>query len=293
MEHRISGLDLVVDVLACPVCSAAVATTTAAVVCPNGHTFDIARQGYVSLTTGRATAGDSAEMIDARHRFLGAGHYDPIVAAVVDAVPPSCEGVAVDVGGGTGYHLAHVLAARDGLSGLVLDTSKPAVRRAARAHARMAAVIADAWAGLPLQTASIAVVFSIFAPRNPVETLRVLRSDGVLVVVTPTARHLAELVGAVGLVSVDERKEERLSRQLADFTLERAVTVEYPIVLDRRAAVDDVLMGPSGHHADAATITEALETLPDPLPTTVSVTVSVFRPTSAAIGPATVVVGDR
>ncbi|RWZ61647.1 hypothetical protein ELQ92_11090 [Labedella populi] len=279
MEHRRRGLDLVVDALACPLCRSVVVTTTSAVVCENGHAFDIARQGYVSLTTGRATAGDTAEMIEARDRFLGAGHYDPIVDAVVDAVPSSAAGLAVDVGGGTGYHLARVLTARGGLDGIVLDTSKPAVRRAARAHPRLGAVVADAWAGLPLRTGVAAVVLSVFAPRNPAETLRVLREDGVLVVVTPTPRHLAELVSAVGLVSVDDRKEERLARQLARFDLEGSIDLEYPITLDRRAAVDDVLMGPSGHHADAAAIAAALESLPDPLSTTVSVTVSVFRPT--------------
>jgi 23S rRNA (guanine745-N1)-methyltransferase len=247
-------------------------------VCADGHVFDIARQGYVSLTTGRAPAGDTAAMIDARERFLGAGHYDPIVDAVVDAVPSDAAGTAVDVGGGTGYHLARVLSAREGLVGLVLDTSKPAIRRAARAHPRLAAAIADAWAGFPLATGGVAVVLSVFAPRNPVETLRVLGPDGLLVVVTPTARHLSELVGAVGLVSVDDRKEERLARQLADFRSDGSVIVEYPITLDRRAAVDDVLMGPSGHHADAETIAAALAALPDPLKATVSVTVSVFRP---------------
>jgi SAM-dependent methyltransferase len=278
MERPNGGLDLVVDVLVCPVCRATVARDDAAIECENGHVFDIARQGYVSLTNGRAPVGDTAAMIDARERFLGAGHYDPIVDAVVDAVPSDAVGIAVDVGGGTGYHLARVLSAREGLVGLVLDTSKPAIRRAARAHPRLAAAIADAWAGFPLTTGGVAVVLSVFAPRNSVETLRVLGPDGRLVVVTPTARHLAELVGAVGLVSVDDRKEERLARQLADFQFDGSVIVEYPITLDRRAAVDDVLMGPSGHHADAATIAAALEALPDPLRTTVSVTVSVFRP---------------
>jgi 23S rRNA (guanine745-N1)-methyltransferase len=278
MERRAGGLDLVIDVLACPVCGHGLVTADASVVCANGHAFDVARQGYVSLTRGRPTAGDTAAMIEARERFLGAGHYDAIVDALIAAVPVDARGVAVDVGGGTGYHLANVLEAREDLTGVVLDTSKPAIRRAARAHPRMAAVIADAWSGLPLRSGSVPIVLSIFAPRNAIETARVLASGGSLIVVTPTARHLAELVGAVGLVSVDERKEERLARQLAGFRLESRTSVEYPVSLDRRAAVDDVLMGPTGHHADEARIADAIADLPDPVSTTVSVTVSVFRP---------------
>ncbi|RWZ51585.1 hypothetical protein ELQ90_05605 [Labedella phragmitis] len=278
MERRAGGLDLVVDVLACPVCGEGLAIEDTTVRCVNGHAFDIARQGYVSLTSGRATAGDTPAMIEARERFLGAGHYDAIVDAVVAAVPVDARGVAVDVGGGTGYHLSRVLEERENLLGLVLDTSKPAIRRAARAHRRMAAAVADAWSGLPLRSGSVPLVLSIFAPRNAVESARILAPGGSLVVVTPTGRHLAELVGAVGLVSVDERKEERLARQLAGFRLERRTSVEYPVSLDRRAAVDDVLMGPTGHHADEARIAEAIAALADPVTTTVSVTVSVFRP---------------
>ncbi|RUR00844.1 putative RNA methyltransferase [Labedella endophytica] len=276
MDDRTEPLALVADVLACPLCGADVVAVRPSVLCATGHAFDVARQGYASLVVGRAVAGDSAEMIAARDRFLSAGHYDRVSDAVVDAVP-STAGVCVDVGGGTGHHLTRVLDARPGLTGLVIDSSKPALKRAARRHPRAAAVAADAWAALPLRSGSIDVVLSLFAPRNPAETVRVLGTGGLLVVVTPTPRHLAELVAAVGLVRVDERKEERLNRQLADFEAMGSDVLEYRIDLNRADAIDDVLMGPSGHHADADTIAASLASLPDPVAATVSVRVSVFR----------------
>ncbi|MFJ5837307.1 hypothetical protein ACIQGO_11135 [Streptomyces shenzhenensis] len=47
--------------------------------CPVGHTFDIARHGYVGLLTGtRATSGDDVAMVRARGRFLSTGAYAPI-----------------------------------------------------------------------------------------------------------------------------------------------------------------------------------------------------------------------
>lgn len=276
MEPPVGALGRLTDVLACPLCAAAIVSVSPTVVCAGGHSFDVARQGYASLVAGRAVAGDSAEMVAARERFLSAGHYDRIADAVADAVPPTAR-VCVDVGGGTGYHLARVLDARPGLFGLVLDTSKPALRRAARSHERAAAAATDAWTALPLRSSSVDVVLSIFAPRNPEETARVLAPGGVLVVVTPSTRHLAELVAAVGLVHVDERKEERLARQLRDFQPAGSEHLEYGVSLSRREAVDDVLMGPSGHHADARRIEAAIASLPDPVAATVSVVVSVFR----------------
>jgi SAM-dependent methyltransferase len=276
MERRERALDRVSGVLACPVCHADVLSVSPSVVCANGHAFDVARQGYVSLVAGRAVAGDSAEMIAARERFLSAGHYDRIADAVADAVPAGA-GVCLDVGGGTGYYLARVLDARPRLTGLVLDTSKPALKRAARSHERLAAAAADAWTTLPLRSSSVDVVLSIFAPRNPDETARVLTPDGLFVVVTPTVRHLAELVAAVGLVRVDERKSERLARQLGDFELVRSDELEYAVTMSRAEAIDDVLMGPSGHHAGADAIGAAVASLPDPVTATVSVVLSVFR----------------
>lgn len=271
-----SALHRVASVLACPVCGGAIATVSATVVCVEGHAFDVARQGYVPLVNGRMPAGDTADMVAARDRFLRAGHYDTIVDAIVERVPTAAR-VCVDVGGGTGYYAARVLDARLELDAVVLDSSKPALRRAARAHDRLAAVAADAWAGFPLRDGGVDVVLSVFAPRNPSETVRVLAADGVLIVVAPTTRHLGELVDAVGLVRVDEQKDDRLAKQLAAFETVRSDVLDYAVVLDRTEAVDDVLMGPSGHHADAEKIAASLSDLPDPIRATVSVTVSVLR----------------
>jgi 23S rRNA (guanine745-N1)-methyltransferase len=113
--------------------------------CPDGHSYDLARQGYVDLSGGRRTHdGDTAAMIAARAALLGAGHLsvvtDGIVAAVRAAAAPADVGAAplvVDVGAGTGHHLAGLLDAEPGLVGLAVDVSKPALRRAARAHPRM------------------------------------------------------------------------------------------------------------------------------------------------------------
>ena len=54
--------------------------------CGEGHSFDVARQGYLSLLAGEGTphAGDTAEMVAARERFLGAGHFEPLAEALAD-----------------------------------------------------------------------------------------------------------------------------------------------------------------------------------------------------------------
>src|SRR4051812_23114708 len=200
-------IDGALPYLRCPVCGDTVARADARTLrCPRGHSFDIARQGYVNLTTGRMPhEGDSAGMIADRVAFLAAGHYDFIAAAL--AVPT--DGLVVDAGTGTGWYLAHALDASPGATGLGIDVSKPALRRAARAHRRAGAVRADLWRTLPLADGSASLVLNVFAPRNGPEFHRVLRPGGTLLVVTPAADHLTELVAAYGLIHVDPDKAER------------------------------------------------------------------------------------
>lgn len=92
--------------------------------------------------------------------------------------------------------------------------SKPALRRAARAHPRAAAVLADLWRPLPIADGAAAAILNVFAPRNGAEYRRILRPGGVLIVVTPAADHLAELMR--GLIQVDPAKAERVDEALGE-----------------------------------------------------------------------------
>ncbi|MGA5301534.1 putative RNA methyltransferase [Nucisporomicrobium flavum] len=210
-------IDGALPYLRCPVCGGPLARgDERALRCSRGHSFDIARQGYVNLTAGRSPhPGDSADMVADRETFLTEGHYDFIAQALAATVRAD-DGLVVDAGTGTGRYLAHVLDALPELPGLGLDVSKPALRRAARAHPRAAAALADLWRPLPLADASASVVLNVFAPRNGPEFRRILRPDGRLLVVTPARDHLAELVDAYGLVKVDPDKADRVADALGE-----------------------------------------------------------------------------
>jgi len=269
----------------CPVCGLPLALEERTLRCRLGHAVDVARQGYANLVVGgRTHPGDTAAMVAARDAFLGAGHYAPVAQAVADALsggtlPP---GPVVDVGGGTGWYLAQVLdrlpAAAGVREGLCLDSSTAALRRAARVHPRVAALGVDVWQGLPLADGCAAAVLSVFAPRNPAEVARVLAPGGRWVVVTPRPEHLREVVGPLGMLSVDERKDDRLAAGLADFTRTASTDLRREVELDRADVRALVGMGPSAHHVQEADLDARLAGLPAVLAVTVAVRVSVYAP---------------
>ena len=298
-------LDDALDLLACPHCAGALLRSGGAVTCANGHAFDVARSGYLSLLPGDAKLGsaDTAEMVAAREAFLGAGHFEPLAEALAeeaeralggralagraeqalgDQAAPALGGLAerpglppgciLDLGAGTGWYLARVLDQVTGRVGLALDLSKHALRRAARAHPRIAAVACDAWRPLPVRDSVADLVLSVFAPRNGPEIARVLRPGGALVVTTPTERHLVELVERLRLLTVDERKHERLATTLdAHLVLERREEHEWPLELTPGDVANAVAMGPSARYATRA------ETGLAATPVSASVTISTYR----------------
>ncbi len=272
-----------VALLACPVCGRPLTAQPdgAALRCPEGHAFDRARQGHVTLLPPghRPPSGDSAQMVADRVAFLEAGHYAGITAALADAVgadgPPES---LLDLGGGTGHHLARLLDRLPDAVGVVLDASAYAARRAARSHVRAVAVVGDSWARLPVRDDAVDRALVVFAPRSGPEIARVLRPDGRLVVVTPAADHLRELVGPLDLLRVDPDKAARLAASLEPH-LHPIGTAGHreELELPRDAAATLVGMGPHARHTTPAAVAGALTRLPEPIPVTVSVDVTTYR----------------
>jgi 23S rRNA (guanine745-N1)-methyltransferase len=270
----------VIGDLVCPVCGRAVALEGAAVSCESRHSFDVARHGYVSMLAGRrSSGGDTASMVAARGRFLSAGHLDPLADAVAGAAALAAgPGLVVDAGAGTGHYLARVLDALPGRAGIALDASAPALRRAARCHPRAGAVACDVWSSLPVRTGAAGLVLNVFAPRNGAEMHRILSPAGGLVVATPTSCHLCELVGTLGLLRVDESKDERVERALGEwFRVAGSTAAEFEMQLSHAAVTDLVSMGPSAHHV-SGDVAAAVAMLPEPVVVTASVQVSTYRP---------------
>ncbi|MDL9944030.1 rRNA methyltransferase [Gordonia sp. ABSL11-1] len=266
-----------------------VAADHRSLVCASSHRFDIARQGYVSLTDGRPGQhlSDTAPMVAARRRVHASGFFDPVATAVAHAVQQTVTtdrpALVADVGAGTGHYLATALDRDDRLRGLGIDLSKYCARAVARCHPRAAALVADVWRPWPIRTGTVGAVLSVFSPRNIDEFARVLHPAGTLVVVTPRPDHLVEIVGPMGMLEVGADKDTRLrTATAAHFDLVDHTDVRVSRGLDAALVADVVAMGPSAFHRSAEDIRADADTLTAAsgghLDVTVSVGVSIFRP---------------
>ncbi|MEV0897983.1 putative RNA methyltransferase [Actinoplanes sp. NPDC049802] len=264
-------IDGAIPYLRCPVCREPLGRQDRALRCPRRHSFDMAKQGYADLSAGRLPhTGDSAEMVADRAAFLAAGHYRFIAEALA---AHRAEGLVVDAGTGTGDYLARFLDGSPEAVGLGLDVSKPALRRAAKAHPRAAAVLTDLWRPLPVADGAAAVILNVFAPRNGAEYRRILRPGGLLLVVTPAPDHLGELIHAYGLIQVDPEKAARVSGSLGDrFGLASTATHRHELKLTAGETRTLVGMTPSARHVP-------MGGLPDhDVTVTAAVEIAVYRP---------------
>jgi 23S rRNA (guanine745-N1)-methyltransferase len=249
------AIQQVVDLLACPHCRGGLlmGDDGRSVRCPQGHRFDLARQGYLNLLAGpQPVNADTAAMVAARERFLATGAFDPIAQAALGLIDSSgSAGLAriLDAGAGTGHLLARLLEALPDVRGIALDVSTAASRRAARAHPRLGAVVADVWRRLPVAEDAADLVVSNFAPRNVAEFARVLSPAGGLLTITPTPDHLVELRRTYGLLEIQPGKADRLAESVSTrFRPLTADRVQRRELWSAAVVADAIAMGPSAFH---------------------------------------------
>ena len=163
--------------LICPICEKTLCRQDRSLVCPENHSFDIARQGYVNLLPVQrrhsAHPGDTKEQVLSRRAFLDTGIYAPILEAVTEAARRwGASGEMLDVGCGEGYYGAGLSKAL-GLPLTGVDISKEAVRWAAGRYKGPNWLCATA-AHLPVKDGSVGLLTSLFALTLEGEFHRVL-----------------------------------------------------------------------------------------------------------------------
>ena len=190
--------------LCCPVCAGALEKKENSYICEKGHSYDIAKQGYINLLMSAKSSdhGDNREMIEARSRFLSGDFYLPLANEICRH---ACEsflhgGVAIDCGCGECYYTDKLqLALSEKFSDVSVcgfDISREAVKRGARRNKAIELLVAGVYK-MPFADKCADLLLSVFSPFAREEFLRVLKKGGTLISAIPDKRHLWALKSAL------------------------------------------------------------------------------------------------
>lgn len=237
----------------CPSCSNVLSLNNRNWACTNGHSYDVAKEGYVNLLLAQhknsKQPGDNKEMVNGRRAFLEQGFYQPLadsistifnqhLATLVDKADVNF----FDAGCGEGYYMSQVSQSckqtdvHIEFSGV--DISKFAVQKAAKKQPKHHFSVASTFQ-LPLENNSQDTVLQIFAPSSELEIHRVLKSNGIWITVNPAANHLSEFKQAL----YDNPTEHKAEQVIPEgFVLAQQLNLSFVIQLTEPQQRKNLLM---------------------------------------------------
>ncbi|MBT7298751.1 MAG: methyltransferase domain-containing protein [Victivallales bacterium] len=242
--------------LICPVCAQPLSWGDRACLCAQGHSFDLAKEGYANLLLSHhrrtKSPGDSAEMVQARRRFFDSDAFAQLSTCIQDEVRRLIAGwdaqrkvTILDSGCGEGHFLGALQdIVADPAYGV--DVSKDAIRLAARRYKDSRWVVANAMRHMPFADNSLDIVLSVLAPRKVAELARVLKPDGFLLVVVPGPNHLLQLRSRLTADARDFQAKADAAVEFcaSRFALDRKESLTYEVLLGRELLTDLVQMTP-------------------------------------------------
>lgn len=189
----------------CPIChsSLSLADSSKSYQCANNHHFDIAKEAYLNLLPAQhkksKEPGDSKEMMRARRDFLEAGFYQPLAKAITQIIedhhPTNTKLNLLDMGCGEGYYSRQIMTLHqkpDNIELHGIDIAKNAIIAAAKKQKEANFIVASS-NNIPYSDAYFDLILRVYAPSNEQEVTRLLKQQGLLLIVTPGPRHLWQL----------------------------------------------------------------------------------------------------
>ncbi len=189
----------------CPICQSPLLQHPASkgYYCQNKHHFDVAKEGYLNLLPVQhkksKEPGDSREMMRSRRNFLEAGFYQPLAQAIATLIDRRRAANSpmhiLDMGCGEGYYSRQIEALCRNPETLDLhgiDIAKNAILAAAKKQPNAHFIVASN-KRMPYGDHFFDLIVRIYAPSNDIEIIRLLKSGGLLLTVTPGPRHLWQL----------------------------------------------------------------------------------------------------
>ena len=173
----------------CPICNEELTIKDKQMICPNNHSFDRAKSGYFNLfITNSTNHGDNDNMANARKDFLNKDYYLPLKQEIINILKEYNFNNLVDFACGEGYYTKDFpIKEKCGI-----DLSKKAITIASKQDKTTQYLISSIFK-TPLYDETIDCITTIFAPIAIDEIRRLLKPQGIFILVNPGIDHLYEL----------------------------------------------------------------------------------------------------
>lgn len=189
------------DLFRCPTCHQMMHAQEKALVCLEGHRFDVSKKGTLYFLNHQIKTDYDREMFEHRRKLIVHGMYQPLL----DLLQPFCQNQRIlDVGCGEGSFLQQLNEQATLLPSVGFDISKEGVYLASDYGENVFWCVADL-TNLPFQEDRFTTILNIFSPSNYQEFQRVLVDGGQLIKVVPRSGYLKELRAA--FYPEDEKKQ--------------------------------------------------------------------------------------
>lgn len=269
------------SIFTCPVCGKILRFSGKTYTCPERHSFDVSKSGYVNLLLskhiGKTVHGDNKLMLQARRNFLEKGYYSPLCDELCDMVQRNFQGgVLLDAGCGEGYYTSAIydrLEQSDIAADIYgIDISKIAVEMAAKRKNSITYSAASVF-HIPVGESSCSMLVTLFAPYCGEEFQRILAPDGMMIMAIPSEDHLWEMKCAIYDIPY---KNQVKPYDLDGFKLVEKKRISYRILLDSQEDIQSLFSMTPYYYRTAASQKERLSAL-DKLETTVDFELLAYR----------------
>ncbi len=246
--------------LACPIDGKKLKQTDKQYVCENGHTFDIARQGYVNLLPVQhkrsKQPGDSKAMVLARTDFLNAGYYQAVAEKLTEMVSAQIindnsinhnEHCILDAGCGEGYYFDFIFNALKNetgvgkLSFIGLDISKDAVIQAAKRNKQISWVVGTNRQP-PVEEKSVDIILCLFGFISFDGFYKTVKPGGKIIIVDPGAEHLKELREIIYPEIKKPDQQRSLQTENTGFSLVHSEKLQFKVNIANKTQINNLLL---------------------------------------------------
>ena len=264
----------------CPVCGGFLFKRDSSYKCGKGHSYDIARQGYINLLqsqqSGLKRHGDDKMMIRARFDFLNKGYYKPLLEKICYSCRKylkdgSC---IVDAGCGDCYYSSGLLddCIDKGFKIFGVDISKDALICASRRGKEISLAVGSAYS-LPFHSGSADAVLNIFSPLAGDEYKRIIKQGGFLFRAVPLEEHL---YGLKQRIYETPYKNEAVTTSLDGFELCENIEIKYELEIDNRSDIENLFKMTPYYYKTSSTDQKKLESI-DSLLTQIEFSLLIYK----------------